>query len=43
MSGNDSGCGGGMEYTMSGPGMESTKGQTAPEANTKGKVKVSKK
>ena len=39
MAGKDSGCGGGMGYSMSGPGMESTKGEKAPEANTKGKMK----
>lgn len=33
------GKGGGMGYTMAGPGMESTKGEKAPEANTKGKMK----
>lgn len=35
-----SGKGGGMGYSMTGPGMESSKGEKAPEANTKGKMKL---
>ncbi len=31
--------GGGMSYKMAGPGMESSKGEKSPEANTKGKMK----
>lgn len=39
MIGKDGGEGKGMGYTMAGPGMELTKGEKAPEANTKGKMK----
>lgn len=42
MNGKDSGCGKGMEYSMAGGGIESTKGEKAVGSNTKGKFEVEK-